>query len=31
MLQYTVDGVSVVKSIQRQVFGFPTTECERAD
>jgi hypothetical protein len=30
-LQYSIDGVSVTKSIQRQVFGFPTTECARAD
>ena len=27
-LAYTVDGVSVTKPIQRQVFSVPTTQCE---
>ena len=26
-ITYTLDGVLVVKSIERQVFGVPTTEC----
>ena len=30
-LSYTLDGVSVSKPIQRQVFASPATQCERAD
>ena len=30
-LSYTVDSVSVTKTIQRQVFASPATQCENAD
>ncbi len=30
-LVYTVDGVSVTKTLSRQVFGTPATECRAAD
>jgi len=28
-MTYTVDGVQVVKQIQRQVFSTPKTQCEQ--
>ena len=30
-LSYTVDGVTVTKTIERQVFASPATQCESAD
>jgi hypothetical protein len=30
-LSYTLDGVTVSRPIQRQVFASPATQCERAD
>jgi len=30
-LTYTLDGVTVTKSIQRQVFASPATQCEAVD
>jgi hypothetical protein len=30
-LSYTVDGVTVTKTIERQVFASPATQCENAD
>ena len=28
-MTYTIDGVQVVKQIQRQVFSTPKTQCEQ--
>jgi hypothetical protein len=30
-LTYSVNGISVVKTIQRQVFASPTSQCEASD